>query len=461
MHRKLIAAALLCFASAVAIVPSHAQAPATVKLCNGTQPNCPLVGSGNPLPVTGTISATLGGFTPSASGARGTPLTVTTGDSSGTLPSGVVVVVSNVGTTNPMYCNVNGVAATVSDQLITANGGWFAFTIPAAVTTLHCIATGGSTTANMLGGSGLATGTGGGSGGGGGGGGAITAALGSYAAGALSAGAFATGAGVDGWDITQGTKADAAWTTGSGSVISLLKAIAAAEIVTNRAVNVAQINGVTPLMGNGATGTGSQRVTIANDNTVPTGWPTSALQTTGNGSLASILASIGATSDAVCGSATGTCSQIALLKFLNTAAGLPLPAQANTTTNIGMVTHSVAANGGATPTGNIAANNTTAVVIKAGAGTLYGVQLAGIGSAPAYLKIYNATSATCGSGTPVKRLMIPAASTAANGAGSNITFGVAGVNFSTGITYCVTTGIGDSDTTAPAASTFLVNVDWQ
>lgn len=35
----------------------------------------------------------------------------------------------------------------------------------------------------------------------------------------------------------------------------------------NEPFNVAQINGVTPLMGNGATGTGSQRVTIASDNT--------------------------------------------------------------------------------------------------------------------------------------------------------------------------------------------------
>jgi hypothetical protein len=44
-------------------------------------------------------------------------------------------------------------------------------------------------------------------------------------------------------------------------------------------MNVGAINGVTPLMGNGATGTGSQRVTIANDNTIPTGWPTAANQT--------------------------------------------------------------------------------------------------------------------------------------------------------------------------------------
>lgn len=34
----------------------------------------------------------------------------------------------------------------------------------------------------------------------------------------------------------------------------------------NSAVNVAQINGVTPLMGNGTTGTGSHRVTISSDN---------------------------------------------------------------------------------------------------------------------------------------------------------------------------------------------------
>lgn len=43
-------------------------------------------------------------------------------------------------------------------------------------------------------------------------------------------------------------------------------------IASNSAVNVAQINGVTPLMGNGATGTGSPRVTIANDSTAIAGW---------------------------------------------------------------------------------------------------------------------------------------------------------------------------------------------
>lgn len=47
--------------------------------------------------------------------------------------------------------------------------------------------------------------------------------------------------------------------------------------------DVTSINNVTPLMGNGATGTGSLRVTLANNNTVPTDWPTATLQTTLNG----------------------------------------------------------------------------------------------------------------------------------------------------------------------------------
>lgn len=118
------------------------------------------IAGGTAIPVSGTFSATLGGFTPSASGAKMTQLAVTTSDSSGTLPTGAVVVVSNTGS-NPMFCNVNAITATTSDQLIPGSS-WFAFTIPATITTLHCIATGGSTTADGLGGSGLPTGAGGG-----------------------------------------------------------------------------------------------------------------------------------------------------------------------------------------------------------------------------------------------------------------------------------------------------------
>lgn len=42
---------------------------------------------------------------------------------------------------------------------------------------------------------------------------------------------------------------------------------AGGALAANQSVNISQINAVTPLMGNGVTGTGSQRVTVASDNT--------------------------------------------------------------------------------------------------------------------------------------------------------------------------------------------------
>jgi len=101
------------------------------------------------------------------------------------------------------------------------------------------------------------------------------------------------------------------------------------SIIPNTAMNIAQINGVTVLMGNGATGTGSQRVTIANDNTIPTGWPTAANQTSQITQETAINTFLGVQADAVCGTATGTCTLAALVKFLNTAATSAIPAGTN------------------------------------------------------------------------------------------------------------------------------------
>lgn len=54
-------------------------------------------------------------------------------------------------------------------------------------------------------------------------------------------------------------------------------------LAANQSANVAQINGVTPLMGNGVTGTGSQRVTLSSDN--------SALPAAGQGATAAAVPS--------------------------------------------------------------------------------------------------------------------------------------------------------------------------
>jgi hypothetical protein len=83
------------------------------------------------------------------------------------------------------------------------------------------------------------------------------------------------------------------------------------NIVSGSGVNISQVNGVAPLMGNGASGTGAMRVTIANDSTgilasigsitgaitLPTGASTSANQTTGNGHLATLAGAVGASAN--------------------------------------------------------------------------------------------------------------------------------------------------------------------
>lgn len=76
---------------------------------------------------------------------------------------------------------------------------------------------------------------------------------------ATARGAAIVATSVDTFNVTV----NAALPTGS-NVIGALSA--------NQSVNVAQINGVAVLMGNGITGTGSQRVTLASDNTAIAGW---------------------------------------------------------------------------------------------------------------------------------------------------------------------------------------------
>jgi hypothetical protein len=116
--------------------------------------------------------------------------------------------------------------------------------------------------------------------------------------------------------------------------------------------------------------------------------------------------------------------------------------------------------GGWTPKSFVAANSDNATNLKNSAGIVHAVEVYGIGSAPAYLKFYDkASSPTCASDTIIKQIMIPAAGTATNGAGSNAI--AMDAQFSTGISYCVVTGIAANDDTSVAAATFIINIDWK
>jgi hypothetical protein len=113
-----------------------------------------------------------------------------------------------------------------------------------------------------------------------------------------------------------------------------------------------------------------------------------------------------------------------------------------------------ATSGGLSRSRTLIPNNTTAIVVKSGAGQLYQIRATNNSATIAYIKLYDATSATAGSGTPVDTIMIPAST---SGAGIVATTDL-GVVHSTGITYTVTTGIADADTGVPAAGAYVVTM---
>jgi hypothetical protein len=102
-------------------------------------------------------------------------------------------------------------------------------------------------------------------------------------------------------------------------------------------------------------------------------------------------------------------------------------------------------------------SNTVATVISTVPTVLYAVQGFNSGSlSPTFVKLFNAGSATCGSGTPFARYVIPASTVAP--LTIEITNGIA---FGAGITMCVTSGFADSDTTAPATGSYIVNLSYK
>ena len=108
---------------------------------------------------------------------------------------------------------------------------------------------------------------------------------------------------------------------------------------------------------------------------------------------------------------------------------------------------------------NIIPNNTTAIIIKASPGTVYSIEAFNNSGAIAYIKLYNTATATCGSGTPYARYLIPFGASSA-GAGFSVS-NINGDSYFQGISMCVTTGIADSDNTAAPANSFIVNVHYQ
>jgi hypothetical protein len=104
----------------------------------------------------GTLNANVLGFNPAS---VGTPLAVSSANSTAPLPAGVTVVATNVGASQGAFCAL-GASSSTAQQYIAPNGGWFAFSVGAA-TQISCVTASGTTTINLVGGTGFPTGGGG------------------------------------------------------------------------------------------------------------------------------------------------------------------------------------------------------------------------------------------------------------------------------------------------------------
>lgn len=205
----------------------------------------------------------------------------------------------------------------------------------------------------------------------------------------------------------------------------------------------------------------------ANDADVATGkpLPVQLRSATGTAADLSVLAAVTATTNALdvnikSGSSVPVAATLAaettkVIGTVNVAAS-----QTIAVTNAGTFAAQITpvTSGGLLRSRTLIPNNTTAIVVKASAGQVYKIRATNNSATIAYIKLYDATSATAGSGTPVDTIMIPAATS--GGAGIVDTSDI-GWAHATGITFVVTTGIADNDTGAPAASAYIVTVSYK
>ncbi len=415
-----------------------------VVVVDPTDNSGPLFTSGNPGKISGTFSASLSGFQPAS--VLATPITVTTSGATATLPSGTVVVASNAGSSNAAYCAL-GSSSSTSQQPIPP-GGWFAFTVGSA-TQMTCVTSSSTTTVNLVGGSGLPTGSGGG--GGGGGGSVPTGSAGSPNTSVVSvqgigsmtpiatsaaSSAFAAGSIVDIGNSTSSTTPYAG--SGDLTVLSGLAGIyaAAAQLHTDLSgptpagthnIGSIDIFGNTGSALDSAAGTAnSQAVTIQGNSSgiavpisaaalpLPTG---AALETGGN--LATVATAQGTGATGISQPTGGSGVLGWLSGIYNKLSGtLTVSGTVGISGTPGMVPTPVAGVG-ATPIEKAGLTN-SAVSVKASAGTLLAVNCDNPNSSSEIVEFFNTSSVTLGTTAPVWHVAVPA-----GGGGSNLPVGVA------------------------------------
>lgn len=193
-----------------------------------------------------------------------------------------------------------------------------------------------------------------------------------------------------------------------GNLATLAGAIASAIMQAN----TKQINGVTPLMGNGVSGTGSQRVNIASDNTA---FSVNAIE-------------------------SGTWT----VQPGNTANTTPWLVQTVAGTS-----------GGSTPFHALSAASNNSTSLKGSAGLLYGYSISNTTASIRWVKFYNKASAPApATDTVVWAEQIPANATV-------IATFPEGMGFATGIAFAAVANASDTDNTSIGAADLSIDIRYK
>jgi hypothetical protein len=177
-----------------------------------------------------------------------------------------------------------------------------------------------------------------------------------------------------------------------------------------------------------------------------------------SGSIASgAMVDLGAQGDSACGSATGTCSLIALQKYLNSQQASAIPAGTNI---IGQIYVQPTTSGGLSTyffQPDASDNN---LVVKNGAGQVFKISVTNNQSTINYLRLYDAGTGFdgCNSATNLKYQMLIPGNASGTGFSDSWDLGMA---FTNGISVCVTSAYGTTSTTAATASAMSVNIGYK
>lgn len=221
--------------------------------------------------------------------------------------------------------------------------------------------------------------------------------------------------------------------------------------VSSANINVLKIGGSVVTKGAGNVSNGSQRVVLATDdvNTAAIKTATETIAAAVSTQMqVDVVAALPAGTNAIGKLAANSGVDIGDVDILSIAAG------ANLIGDVGL--SGARTSGGTTIFRSIDLDEGTLEVVKASAGQIYWIHVMNLATATRFVKIYNATSGTYGTGTPV--LTFPIATQGdSNGAGFTLSI-PNGIAFATGISIGAGTGVADNDTGAPGANEVIVNI---